>query len=193
MFNKTSKPAPAKSAQVSPPPLNEVPVPTAAKPVVAPVPTAPAAPARGVGVLSGDLLFDGNISGSGDLQVDGSIRGDVKVGRLIVGETGNIEGSVQADVIEVRGRIVGAISGKQVKLAGSAYVDGDISHEQLSIDVGAFFQGRCLQQRPGQASGAPSHAPSPVGFSTQPVSAPSYGLGSPSTDGAQLIELKPSA
>jgi cytoskeletal protein CcmA (bactofilin family) len=34
-----------------------------------------------------------------------------------------------------------------VKLLSSAYVEGDITHEQLSIDVGAYFQGRCLQTR----------------------------------------------
>jgi cytoskeletal protein CcmA (bactofilin family) len=192
MFNKTSKPAKTPPAA---PPLNEAPAPVAAKPAgsSAPVitPAAPAAAPRNASVLSADLTFDGNVSGSGDLQVDGTVKGDVRVGKLIVGETGNIEGSVQADVVEVRGRVVGAIAGKQVRLTGSAYVDGDISHEQLSIDVGAFFQGRCLQQRPGMAAPAAAQ-PAPVGFATTPVSAPSYGVSAPA-DGAQLIELKPSA
>ena len=40
-----------------------------------------------------------------------------------------------------------AISGKQVKLIATAYVDGDITAEQLSIDIGAYFQGRVLQGR----------------------------------------------
>lgn len=197
MFNKTSKPV--KSSAAEAPPLNEVPVPVAAKPVAAapimPTPSAPSASLRNPSVLSSDLTFTGDVTGAGDLQVDGTVKGDVRVGKLIVGETGNIEGSVQADLIEVRGRVVGAIAGKQVRLTGSAYVDGDISHEQLSIDVGAFFQGRCLQQRPGMAA-----APAPasmaasaqtVGFATGPVSAPSYGVAA-AADGAQLIELKPS-
>lgn len=193
MFNKTSKPA--KSSPAAPPPLNEAPAPIAPKPAIsqAPVitPSAPTAPLRAASVLSADLVFDGNVSGSGDLQVDGTVKGDVRVGKLVVGETGNIEGSIQADVVEVRGRVVGAIAGKQVRLTGSAYVDGDISHEQLSIDVGAFFQGRCLQQRPGMAAPAAAQTP-PVGFATAPVAAPSYGVSAPA-DGAQLIELKPSA
>lgn len=197
MFNKTSKPAQPKAAPAAPPPLNDVPAPVAAKPTVA-APVAPTAPLRSASVLASDLTFEGNVTGPGELQVDGSVRGDVRVGRLVVGETGNIEGSVQADQVEVRGRVVGAISGKQVKLSGSAYVDGDISHEQLSIDVGAFFQGRCLQQRPGQAAPAAVAQPTPpatapVGFSTPSVAAPSYGFASPGSDGAQLIELKPSA
>jgi cytoskeletal protein CcmA (bactofilin family) len=133
-----------------------------------PTPGAPASPARaatapsprGLSTLSSDLQFDGNISGGGDLQIDGSIKGDVRVGRLIVGETGAVEGNVSADYVEVRGRIVGGISGKQVKLIATAYVDGDITAEQMSIDIGAYFQGRVLQGR--REAPAPTPAPRPA-------------------------------
>ena len=113
-----------------------------------------------VSTLSADLQFDGHISGGGDLQIDGAIKGDVRVGRLIVGETGAVEGNVSADYVEVRGRIVGNISGKQVKLVATAYVDGDITAEQMSIDIGAYFQGRVLQGR--REAPAPTPAPRPA-------------------------------
>jgi cytoskeletal protein CcmA (bactofilin family) len=146
------------------------------------------APQKTASLLSSDLTFEGNVSGQGDLHIDGAVRGDVRVGRLTVGETGNVEGSVLADYIEVRGRVVGAVNGKQVKLMGTAYVDGDITHEQLSIDVGAYFQGRCLQGR----KDALQSQQAPVGFS-----APSHNQGptpqSAPTSPAQLIELKPGA
>ncbi|OGN62196.1 MAG: cell shape determination protein CcmA, partial [Caulobacterales bacterium RIFOXYA1_FULL_67_7] len=113
---------------------------------------------RGLSTLSSDLVFEGNVSGAGDLQIDGQVKGDVRVGRLIVGETGAVEGNVQADYVEVRGRVVGGVQGKQVKLVATAYVDGDITAEQLSIDVGAFFQGRVAQgqrQAPAPAAVTP--------------------------------------
>jgi cytoskeletal protein CcmA (bactofilin family) len=51
--------------------------------------------------------------------------------------------------VEVRGRVSGSITAKQVRLYGGAHVEGDITHEQLSIENGAFFQGRSLRlQRP---------------------------------------------
>ncbi|WP_298124226.1 polymer-forming cytoskeletal protein [Brevundimonas sp.] len=129
-------------------------------------------PARGLSTLSADLQFEGNVSGAGDLQIDGQVKGDVRVGRLIVGETGAIEGGVAADYIEVRGRVVGAVSGKQVKLVSTAYVDGDITAEQLSIDVGAYFQGRCIQGRreapaaPRPAAPAPQAAPQTISMTS---------------------------
>ena len=95
--------------------------------------------------------------------IDGQVKGDVKVGRLIVGETGAVEGNVAADYVEVRGRVVGAVSGKQVKLIATAYVDGDITAEQLSIDIGAYFQGRVLQsRREAPAAHTPPPQPAPA-------------------------------
>ena len=100
-------------------------------------------------LISQDLTLEGGIVGEGELHVDGVIRGDVRVGRLTLGDTGHIEGSVQAESIDIRGRIIGTVTAKQVRLFGTAYVDGDITHEQLSVETGAFFQGRSLKfQRP---------------------------------------------
>lgn len=104
---------------------------------------------RVASLLAGDITIEGNLRGDGELQVDGTIRGDVAVARLAIGEAGHIEGSVQAESVDVRGRVVGAITAKQVRLFASAHVDGDITHEQLTMEAGAFFQGRSLRfQRP---------------------------------------------
>jgi cytoskeletal protein CcmA (bactofilin family) len=188
MFSKTKQPSRPEPAPVPVPPLPDLSAQQQPQVRKGPAPIA----AKVASMLASDLTFEGNITGSGDLHIDGSVRGDVRVGRLTVGETGNVEGSVQADYVEVRGRVVGAVVGKQVKLVGTAYVDGDISHEQLSIDVGAYFQGRCLQARKGEAAPA-HHAPAQhMGFS-----APTYGAAPVApqapVDTGQLIELKPAS
>jgi cytoskeletal protein CcmA (bactofilin family) len=188
LFNKSKSPA-KPSPVPSIPPLPDMPqapqAPQAAQ-APSPQPRQPApqqAPGRNLSTLSADLRFEGNVSGSGDLQVDGQIKGDVKVGRLIVGETGAIEGGVNADYVEVRGRIVGAVSGKQVKLISTAYVDGDITAEQLSIDIGAYFQGRCIQ---GSRNAAPASAPRP---SAQPAVAAQAPQPVPQADTPQRIDM----
>ncbi|MNY73684.1 Polymer-forming cytoskeletal [compost metagenome] len=54
--------------------------------------------------------------------------------------------------------MTGSVSAKQVRLYGTAVVDGDITHEQLAMESGAQFQGRSLKfQRP-----APTPASAPV-------------------------------
>ena len=118
---------------------------TAASP---PAPVAEPGPRRSPkapSLIAEDITLEGGISGEGELHVDGVIRGDVRVARLSVGETGHVEGSVTAEAIECRGRIIGSITAKQVRLYGTAHVDGDITHEQLAMETGAFFQGRSLK------------------------------------------------
>jgi cytoskeletal protein CcmA (bactofilin family) len=43
----------------------------------------------------------------------------------------------------VQGKIVGTIRAKAVELAGTGHVTGDILHESLSVDNGAFLNGHC--------------------------------------------------
>jgi len=111
-------------------------------------------------LIAEHLTMEGSVVGDGELHLDGMIRGDVRVAKLTIGETGHVEGSIHAETVEVRGRIIGTVSAKQIRLYGTAYVDGDITHEQLSIETGAFFQGRSLKfQRPAAAAGPAGAAP----------------------------------
>lgn len=133
------------------------------EPVAAPSPAAaldaPKPKPKVASLISSGITIEGGVTGDGELQIDGVVRGDVRVGRLTVGETGHIEGSVYAEATEIRGRVVGSVTAKQVRLYGTSYIDGDITHEQLAMETGAFFQGRSLKfQRPA----APAPAPQPV-------------------------------
>lgn len=88
--------------------------------------------------IRGDVVTDS------DLHLDGAVEGDLSVSRLTIGESGLVTGAVQAETVEVRGRVVGTISARQVRLLATARVDGDISHTELSIEAGAHFEGRSL-------------------------------------------------
>ncbi len=105
---------------------------------------APASP-KVASLIASDTTIDGGVSGDTELHVDGVIRGDVAVARLSIGESGSIEGAIQAESVEARGRVIGSISAKQVRLYASCHIDGDITHEQLTMEAGAFFQGRSLK------------------------------------------------
>jgi cytoskeletal protein CcmA (bactofilin family) len=117
---------------------------------------------RAPSLISDNITIEGSVIGEGELQIDGVVRGEVRVDKVTIGETGHVEGAIFAEVVETRGRVIGQISAKQVRLHGTAYVDGDITHEQLSMESGAFFQGRSLKfQRPAAppAISAPTLVP----------------------------------
>ena len=90
------------------------------------------------------VRIHGNVATDGDLHLDGAVEGDLTVARLTIGETGLVTGAIKAETIEVRGRVVGTIAARQVRLLATARVDGDISHTELSIEAGAHFEGRSL-------------------------------------------------
>lgn len=166
MFNKSrpegyGEPQPGTAGLGIPPRPDDRPAPgPAAAPEPRPQPEQRTAPrSTNLSTLSGGVNYEGNISGGGDLQIDGNLKGDVKVNKLIIGETGAVEGSVSAETVEVRGRVTGSVSGKTVKLFASAHVDGDIVQEQLQIDQGAWFQGRCSKAKPAQVE---RYQPQPV-------------------------------
>jgi cytoskeletal protein CcmA (bactofilin family) len=143
--------------------FNKPPAKAAEAPQAAPIPAdssgqGPRRAQKAASLISGDVVIDGAISGEGELHIDGAVRGEVRVERLSLGESGRIEGAVVAQSVEVRGRVVGSITARQVRLYGAAHVEGDITHETLAMETGAWFEGRSLRfQREAETS--PAAAP----------------------------------
>ena len=109
----------------------------------------PAGRSQKASTIGAETVVEGNISGGGEVLIEGTIKGDVRVEHVTVGAGGGVEGGIYADAVEVRGRVAGSITAKQVRLYDACHVDGDITHEQLAMEAGAFFQGRSLRlQRP---------------------------------------------
>lgn len=143
------------------------PGPQSAAPTPSPLPEASrvAAPPRprGASLIAPDMTLEGNITGGGEIQIDGVIKGDVRVEHVTVGDGGAVEGGIYAEAVEVRGKVSGSITAKQVRLYGACHVDGDITHEQLAMETGAFFQGRSLRlQRPAAPKPEPSIPRDPI-------------------------------
>ena len=103
------------------------------------VPDKPAVPS----ILSTDMRIVGDLVSEGEIQIDGTIEGDIRSKKLLVGEPASITGEVIADTVEVFGSVTGQIKARSVILAKTAHVIGDIHHEDLSIEKGAFLEGHC--------------------------------------------------
>ncbi len=138
---ETAKPA-ASSAPATPAPAEYKPAPPKAKP-----------PAS---VLSSDLHVTGNMKTTGDIQVEGTVEGDIRAHLLTIGETATIKGEVIADDVVVNGRIVGRVRGLKVRLTSTARVEGDIIHKTIAIESGAHFEGSVQRQDDPLSPGAKS-------------------------------------
>jgi cytoskeletal protein CcmA (bactofilin family) len=160
MFAKKNAPAPAPAF-----------TPLAQTEPVAPVqPPAPPPRPKPASMVAQGVAIKGEVMGDGEVHLDCVVQGDVRVGKLVLGPNARVEGSLYAQVIEIHGKVTGSVCAKQVRLYGTAVVDGDITHEQLAMETGAQFQGRSLKfQRPAPAAAASAPAPAP-----SPAPAPAH-------------------
>lgn len=94
-------------------------------------------------IISADMKIVGSIESAGDVQIDGTIEGDVASRTLTVSDTAIVRGSVSADTVRVSGSVKGGINAKSVTLTRTAKVEGDIVHQALAIESGAAFEGQC--------------------------------------------------
>jgi Polymer-forming cytoskeletal len=52
-----------------------------------------------------------------------------------------VEGSVVAEDVMVRGRLIGSVRALRVMLQSTAYVEGNLFHKSLSLEQGTHFEG----------------------------------------------------
>lgn len=110
-------------------------------------------------IISEDLNITGDVISKSEIQVDGEIKGDIHCASLVVGETAVISGSIVADEVTVRGKVIGSIRGIRVSLQSSSHVTGDIFHNTLAIEMGAFFEGKSRRSsNPLAATAKPEEA-----------------------------------
>ncbi len=93
-------------------------------------------------IIGTDLAITGNVISKGEIQVEGEISGDIHCSSLIVGPNAQVNGGVRAEDITIHGKVMGSVHGLRVSLQSSSYVEGDIYHQALSIEQGAFFEGK---------------------------------------------------
>ena len=93
-------------------------------------------------IISSNLTITGNMNTNGDVQIDGTIDGDVHSKQITLGESGVVNGAIVADLARISGTVNGSITARVVELGRTAKVTGDINHFSLAIEPGAFIQGQ---------------------------------------------------
>lgn len=94
-------------------------------------------------IISADMVINGALNSTGDIQIDGRVEGDVRSAGLVIGDKAEIRGEIFAEDVTVRGKVVGRIRARKVLLASTSHVEGDILHEAFAVESGAFFEGNC--------------------------------------------------
>ncbi len=99
-------------------------------------------------IIAENSSLKGDVVSAGTLHVDGTIDGDVNCDELIVGLKGAINGSVNAQSIYLYGSLNGEVCADSFFIAQTAHLMGDIRHNSIAIEPGAYIEGRCIKNKP---------------------------------------------
>lgn len=98
-----------------------------------------------INIITDGTVIKGDISASGDFRLDGLLEGNIQLnGKLVIGDSGVVNGNVLCQNANIIGTVNGNISVKELlSLHATARVRGDILINKLSIEPGAVFSGKC--------------------------------------------------
>ncbi len=149
MFSKGSKPSGEPSLPES--------LPQSSAPVLekSPLPGVPS-------IISADLKIVGDLHSGGDLQVDGAVEGDISSRSLTIGESAVVRGVLVAETVRIYGSVIGEVRANSVILSKTARVEGDISHQSLSMEAGADLIGKLSRLETKVAGPKPAEPAAPA-------------------------------
>lgn len=110
-------------------------------------------------IISPDLKIVGDLKSGGDIQIDGTIEGDINSRLLTIGEQALVEGSIVADTVRISGTVKGQIQARIVHLDKVARVTGDVTHETLTMEAGASLEGQVKRMEPARTAAATKAVP----------------------------------
>ena len=89
--------------------------------------------------------IEGDIKTDGVIRIDGTLIGSVNsTGKVVVGPSGRIEGSINCVSANVSGEVKAKITVKELlTLQATAKLVGDVTTGKLAIEPGAVFSGSC--------------------------------------------------
>ena len=93
-------------------------------------------------VISADMNVLGSIISDSFIDIDGKVDGNVKCESVIIRENGVVKGDVVASNVQIYGYVEGLVKADSVSLYHSAHVIGTIMHASLTIEDGAFVDGK---------------------------------------------------
>jgi len=93
-------------------------------------------------------VFKGEIHSQGSFRVEGTVEGTlVTKGKVVIGETGLVNGTVECEYADVEGKFTGNMKvNSMLTLKSKAHIEGDIVTEKLALEPGAIFNATCTMK-----------------------------------------------
>ena len=95
-------------------------------------------------IISKGVKIEGKVTSTGSIRVDGGLKGDLNAkGNVTVGDQGNINGEIAANIVTIGGSVIGTVNAREkLVLESKCVLKGDIITKVLVIEAGAKFDGK---------------------------------------------------
>jgi cytoskeletal protein CcmA (bactofilin family) len=93
-------------------------------------------------IITSDVHVLGNMHSDGAIDFSGSIDGNIRCNTLTIRPEGVVKGEIVAETVYVHGTVKGLVKAKNAHFHSACHVEGIIMHELLSIEDGAFVDGK---------------------------------------------------
>jgi cytoskeletal protein CcmA (bactofilin family) len=108
--------------------------------------------ALAVNIIANGTTLKGDVQTESDFRIDGFLNGSIhSKGKVIVGETGKVEGKINCQNADISGSVNGNLKVEALlMLKETARVNGEVVTTRLSIEEGANFSANCSMENTGQ-------------------------------------------
>src|SRR6202140_4090209 len=117
---------------------------------------------RATGWLDSSLHVKGDITGTEDLLIDGSVEGLIELDerKLTVGPTAKVTADIIAREVVVYGNVKGNLRAKdRIEIKKDGSVNGGLTTSRIMIEDGAYFKGSIeIDKSPEKESGGNAFA-----------------------------------
>lgn len=114
--------------------------------------------AGAVSTIATGTTLNGDIESEADMRIDGNIIGNVYCkAKIVLGESGIVQGDMHAANADVFGTVNGNIVSKDLLcLKAKSTVNGNVNAKRLQIEPNATFNGQCKMTSSDQVSSGKS-------------------------------------
>jgi cytoskeletal protein CcmA (bactofilin family) len=102
--------------------------------------------------LAEGLTVVGSITAEGLVEVNGKVDGPLNCSSVVVGRSGQVSGNIAGQRVVIDGAVEGEIFAEDVLIKSCAHVVGDIAYRSLTVDKGAFVDGRLVRTHVANAA-----------------------------------------
>lgn len=99
-----------------------------------------------------DGRFEGQIAVVGETRIDGQVLGSLRgPGMLVLGPSARVEGSIECEVVDSRGEIIGPVTARiRARLGPGTRFEGNLEAPVLEVDDDAVWNGAARVGDPGR-------------------------------------------